>query len=300
MPHHASRPRTVSRHDLLRTVAALLMTGLAISPSAAAEPEQQKRQRVFVCAHSFMTFIAELLPPMAAAAGLEYVSAGSQMIGGSQVVEHWHLPDDQVKPALRAGVVDTLILSPTVNLPDLGIDAFTRLGLTANPRLRVLVQASWPAFDDPGSQSIAEFQQWAASFRHATRDLATAPTLQRMHQSQNAGWFAVLSLQIQALNASCGRDVVRIVPVHEAVFAARMRIANGSLPGLTRQTDLFTDDIGHPSPPLTVLVAYCHFAALFARNPVGLPIPKVIRHLPQAGALNRELQAIAWAAWDQR
>jgi len=295
MPRHVSRS-----HHPSRLVLALLMSGVAASHSAAAESERREPQRVFVCAHSFMIFIADLLPPMATAAGLDYAPAGAQMLGGSQVVEHWLLPEDRVKPALEAGAVDVLIVSPTAQLPDPGIDAYARLGIATNPDLRVLVQASWPAYDDPGSWSIAAFERHAATFRHATRDDATTDQLHRMHRGQNTGWFTLLTLQVRMLNAALGREAVRIVPVHEAVFAARLRIANGTLPGLTRQTDLFTDDIGHPTPPLTVLVAYCHFVALFERSPVGLPIPEVLSQLPEADALNQALQEIAWSALGQR
>src|SRR4051812_3210869 len=85
--------------------------------------------RVFVCAHSFMIFTARLLPPMAQAAGIPYVSAGQQMLGGSRVIQHWNLPDDKnpAKAALLAGKVDVLTVSPHILLPDEGIDNFTKL-----------------------------------------------------------------------------------------------------------------------------------------------------------------------------
>lgn len=258
----------------------------------AAEDVAAQPQRAFICAHSFMTFIAKLLPPMAEAGGVGFTLAGHQMIGGSQVLQHWNLPGDKTKPALQAGLVDTLILSPTLQMPDAGIDNFARLGNTANPRLRILVQASWPPYDDDSSTDMASFVLRSKRFRNEDRNAATAASLTAMLAWQRAGWCARLQQQVDALNRELGRDALRIVPVNEAVFALRQRIAAGTAPGLARQTDLFKDPIGHPTQPLCVLVAYCHYAALFGRSPQGLPPPA---ELPNP-ELNRVLQEIAWQA----
>lgn len=272
---------------MLRPLAALLL----IMPLLAAG-EAARSERVFVCAHSFMTFIANLLPPLAQAGGDGFSLAGHQMIGGSQVIQHWNLPGDKAKPALQAGLVDTLILSPTVQLPDAGIDNYARLGCAANPRLRILVQASWPAFDDSTSTDLAGFMARSRRFRNEERDAATAASLQAMLDWQRAGWCSRLQEQVAALNRELGREALRIVPVNEAVFALRQRVLAGTAPGLAKQTDLFKDPIGHPTQVLCALVAYCHYAALFGRSPEGLPPPV---RLPSAD-LNPVLQRIAWDA----
>lgn len=271
----------------------LLCAVVLVLPLAAAE-SAPRPERVFVCAHSFMTFIAKLLPPLAQAGGAGFALAGHQMIGGSQVIQHWNLPGDKAKPALQAGLVDTLILSPTVQLPDAGIDNYVRLGCAAKPDLRILVQASWPAFDDGSSANLIEFQLRARNFRNEQRDQATAASLQAMLDRQRLGWCRQLQEQIAALNQELGREAVRIVPVNEAVFALRQRILLGSAPGLTKQTDLFKDPIGHPTPVLMTLVAYCHFAALFGRSPEGLPAQSLPG--PHSAELNLMLQTVAWEA----
>jgi len=89
---------------------------------------------------------------------------------------------------------------------------------------------------------------------------------------------------------------VRIVPVGRAVFALRERVAQGTAPGIAKQSDLFRDDLGHPQPPLAALVTYCHFAAIYGRSPVGLPVPATLKSLADAGAMNRLLQELAWQA----
>lgn len=247
--------------------------------------------RVFVCAHSFMIYTAQLLPAIAHAAGIAHQDAGRQMIGGSRVVQHWNVPDEknEAKAALREGKVDVLTVSPHMVLPDEGIDNFTKLGLEKNPNLRVIVQASWPAHDGVLNRK----------FSNAQRDTATVESLREMREKFHATWLQALEAQVRGLNAATGREAVTILPVCEAVFALRERIAEGTAPGLTRQTDLFRDDLGHPEPPLAALVAYCHFAHIYGRSPIGLPVPSEIRANPQAEQLNSLLQQLAWNAVTQ-
>ena len=250
--------------------------------------EQAAPVRVFVCAHSFMIFTAKMLPPMAQAAGVPYSAAGQQMIGGSRVLQHWDLAEEKnvAKAALREGRVDVLTLSPHLLLPDEGIDNFTKLGLEKNPKLRVFVQASWPGFDGEPK----------GAFKNEQRNAATVESLQTMRAAMRERWLNPLESQVRGLNQSLGREVVHVVPVGDAVFALREHIAKGTAPGLTKQTDLFRDDIGHPREPLAELVTYCHFAAITGRNPAGLPIPADLKNLPQAEELNRLLQKLAWDA----
>ena len=109
-------------------------------------------------------------------------------------------------------------------------------------------------------------------------------------------WLTALETQVRTLNAAVGREAVHIIPVGDAVFALREHIAKGTAPGITQQTDLFRDPIGHPREPLAALVCYCHFAAITGRSPVGLPVPAELQKLPHAAELNTLLEQIAWDA----
>ena len=266
-----------------RALPFLFLFAGALCPLKAEVPASQ---RVFVCAHSFMICTAKLLPTLAQSAGLPFVSAGQQMLGGSQVLQHWNLPDEKnkAKAALREGAVDVLTLSPIFLMPDPGIDNFTKLGLEKNPKLRVLVQASWPARD---GVLIGEF-------KNEKRNEATLESLHFLRDTLRELWLSKLETQVRSLNESAGHEAVFIVPVGDAVFTLREEILNGTAPGLSKQTDLFRDDIGHPKAPLAQLIAYCHFAAIYQRSPVGLPVPEELRSNPKAEELNRRLQEIAW------
>lgn len=272
----------------LKPLVLVALVTLVCGHLVTADPGVPAGQRVFVCAHSFMIFTARLLPPMTQAAGIPYVEPGQQMIGGSRVIQHWNLPDDKnrAKAALREGNVDVITLSPHMLLPDEGIDNFTKLGLERNPKLRVLVQASWPARDGVTGRE----------FNNEKRNEATVESLRELRAGHYTRWVKNLEAQVGALNASAGRQAVFIVPVSDAVFALRERIAEGKAPGLTKQTDLFRDDLGHPTEPLAELVTYCHFAAIYHRSPVGLPVPGPLKASPQAEDLNRLLEQLAWEA----
>lgn len=265
----------------------LLLLALLVPLRASDTPTTQ---RVFVCTHSFMVFTGKMLPAIAKPAGITQISAGEDMIGGSTCIQHWNVPDDKnkTKIALNAGGVDVLTLSPYYVMPDPGIENYTRLGLAKNPDLRVFVQASWPAFDSP-EMALRQRAQ-------ATRNEVTLDQLKKMRVAQNTGWRKDLETQIAGLNQNLKRDVVRIIPVNDAVFTLRELVVQGKAPGLTQQTDLFKDDIGHPTPPLALLVTYCHFAAIYGRSPVGLPAPASLKENPQAEALTKVLQEIAWGA----
>ena len=243
--------------------------------------------KVFVCAHSYMIYTAEWLPQIAQTAGVAHLNAGQQMIGGSRVLQHWNLPDDQnqAKKALKEGVVDVLTLSPHMIMPDEGIDNFTKLGLEKNPDLRVLVQASWAPRDGKLNDD----------FTNAMRDTVTADEIGLMLAAHD-GWLKQLESQVTTLNSALGKQTVCIVPASTALHTLRRHVAEGKVPGLSKQSELFRDDHGHPSDIAALLVSYCHFAAIYKRSPVGLAVPENLKDHPESSQMVKLLQQIAWDA----
>ncbi len=252
-------------------------------------------QRVFTCGNSFHAwYIAPILKDMAEKAGLAgHEVVGVSKIGGSRAIQHWEVPDEknEAKAALRAGKVDVLTLA-CMHKPDEGIDKFTELALAHNPNIRVTLQEFWMPWDKnewpfTGNPDSVDF------------DAATSAGLRALHEP----YFKEMDAHVAAVNARVGKQVLFAVPVGQAILALREKIMAGQMPGVERQSELFTDKLGHPQPPLEALAAYCHFAVIYRRTPVGLPMPAV---LAQAGdskwrneRLNRELQEIAWSAVTQ-
>jgi hypothetical protein len=247
---------------------------------------------VFTAGNSFHAwYIAPVLQDIAERAGISgHVVVGISKIGGSQAIQHWDIPDErnEAKAALREGRIDVLTLACMLH-PDEGIDRFAELAFAHNRNVRVVLQEFWIPWD----KFEWPFQGDPASVDF---DAATPDSLHALHEP----YFKEMDAYVTDLNARLGQQVVLIAPVGQAVVALRERVIAGEMPGIKRQSELFTDKLGHPQPPIEALAAYCYFAVLYRRTPVGLPLPAVL-----AGAenprwrnseLNRALQEIAWEA----
>jgi hypothetical protein len=256
-------------------------------------PPVTRGQRVFTCAHSFHAFVYPMLDEMARAAGIkDHQSVGASRIGGSRVIQHWNVPEEknQAKAALRAGKVDVLTLSP-IWLPDEGIEDFARLGFEHNSEIRVTVQEFWLPNDE--YHPVYPLETRKKVDHDATR-------IDALREAQ-ARYDRDIEDLVRGVNARLGKDAVVVVPVGQAATALREKIVAGRAPGLKAQWDLFRDTWGHPQPPLQVLDAYCHFAVIYRRSPVGLPLPAALAKAAnlkdeEKAALNRLLQELAWDA----
>jgi hypothetical protein len=262
--------------------------------------------RVFTCGHSFHFWVAGNLREIAGSAGIGSPSqahgkrkqelqnvahqvVGVSSIGGSRAIQHWDVPEEknEAKKALRAGNVDVLTLSCMTH-PDEGISKFAQLAVEHNPDVRVTLQELWLPEDHfpfdpahPVRTSVEEFNG------------VTMADLVPPHET----YFKGMEDYVTALNAALGKQVVFIVPDAQATLALRERIIAGTAPGLTRQSELFTDAWGHPTPPLMALSSYCHFAVIYRRSPVGLPLPAILKgDLKRDDRLNHLLQELAWGA----
>ncbi|MGB8353964.1 MAG: hypothetical protein WCD79_08775 [Chthoniobacteraceae bacterium] len=255
-------------------------------------PPIAKGQRVFTAGHSFHVWVAPLLDEMARSAGIEgHEVAGVSSIGGSTVLQHWNVPDTQesARKGLMSGQVDVLTLSP-IWLPDEGIGNFVALGLEHNPDIRITVQEFWLPNDTYRPVYPLE------SNKVVDHDAATMPELRKQH----ALYFNDVDNHTRDLNAKSGRDAVLVVPAGQAVLALREKIVAGRAPGLKKQAELFRDSWGHPAVPIEVLSGYCHFAVIYRRSPVGLPVARGLAQMEitaeDMGALNLLLQELAWDA----
>ena len=278
-----------------------LSTALLIAFSASALSQDQtgekaaapltEGQRVFTCGHSFHGFVYRMVGELAKSAGFkDHQLAGSSMIGGSRVIQHWDVPEtkNQAKAALIAGKVDVLTLSP-IWLPDEGIEKLARLGFEHNPEIRVTVQEFWLPNDTYHPVYPLETRK---KVDHNATKIEELRTQQSLYDHDVEDY-------VRGVNRRLGKDVVLIVPVGKAAVALREKIVADQAPGMKTQWDLFTDTWGHPQAPLRVLSAYCHFAVIYRRSPVGLSLPPDLaraHNLDEKDKLNRLLQQLAWDA----
>jgi hypothetical protein len=274
-------------------------------------PPPPKGLRVFTCGHSFHVWAVPILSEMAKAAGInDHQVPGVSRIGGSRVIQHWDVADEknEAKKALRAGKVDVLTLSPIwvvppkdlkavapvlgdtrelTWLPDEGIEKFAKLALEHNPDIRITVQQYWL----PNDEYVPVYPlQTRKRFSHDDTDLAELRKSQARYDSD-------VDEFVRAINKRLGKDVIVTVPAGMATVALREKVIAGKAPGLAKQSELFRDSWGHPTQPVQVLATYCHFAVIYRRSPVGLPLPSLLAKNPAwDDKLNRLLQELAWEA----
>jgi enterochelin esterase-like enzyme len=244
--------------------------------------------RVFVCGHSLHWYIPAPLGELAAAAGIkEHKLVGSQSLGASKTLQHWNVKEEnnKAKKALQKGEVDVFTMSP-IQFPDQGIENFVKLGLEHNPNMRFTVQVSWGGWDIDNQ----DFPK-GATFKV---DRNKTPEQLKKLYARN---IKAAEAQADEINKKVGKRVLYLVPSAQAVVALRTRIYNKEVPGLTSQDELFRDAISHPSPPLEALNTYLHFAVIYGRSPVGLPMPGVLKRAGKKSwdeKLNQALQELAW------
>jgi hypothetical protein len=260
--------------------------GVAAADATDAPP---KGLRVFTCGHSFHVWVVPILSELAKNADIaDHQVAGVSSIGGSTVQKHWDVADEKnlAKPALREGKVDVLTLSP-IWLPDEGIEKFATLALEHNPGIRVTVQEYWM----PNDEYVPVYPlQTKKMVDHNATDLSELRKAQAHYDHD-------IEEHVKALNQKLGKQAVFVVPIGRAVVALREKIVAGEAPGIASQAELFRDSWGHPTQPIQALAAYCHFAVIYKRSPVGLPRPAILARNPAwDDKLNRLLQELAWDA----
>ena len=248
-----------------------------------------KGAHLFSCGHSFHVWVPGIVTDLAKLAEIPgHEQLGISGIGGSRTIQHWDIPAEKntAKQAIETGKVEVLTLSP-IFLPDPGIENFATLALEHNQDVRVIVQPIWLRWDiyEPTTQKPAKVDHNAI----------TAEELKTRH----AEHFQKMDALMRELNQKFGKTVMYIAPAPQAVIALREKIIAGQAPGLSTQEDLFTDELGHGQPPLMALVGYVDFATIYRRNPIGLPVPAILKQAKlgeQEEKLNRLLQELAWDA----
>ena len=248
-------------------------------------------RRVFYCSHSLMWDIPDPLGELATAYGIKnHALVGHERMGFSTTLQHWDQANaqNQSKKALDTREVEDFIMSP-MELPDAGIENFVKYGLQKNPATRFYVQNNWAMFN-------ADMQKAHAAMGQIGQVNWDATTLNQI-RTLNAENEKECEKQVDAINKEAGRTVIYIIPTSQANATLRARIIAKEFPGLEKQSEIFADAIGHPKPAAVALNAYVHFAVIYRRSPVGLPMPTVLKRANNPKwdeAFNKRLQEIAW------
>jgi hypothetical protein len=259
--------------------------------SVARAADAPKGLRVYSAGHSFHVFMPGILTEVAKLAGIaDHKQLGVSSIGGSYIHQHWAKEGDQAaKEVLPREKPDVFTMAP-IYLPDDGIENFVKLVAEKTPQTRVLLQEFWLPFD---VYDVNYKKQKPAT---PDRDAMTADYL----RTEYGKYFQVMDAYVEELNKKFGKPIVFVTPVGQAVVALREKVIAGTVPGVAKQSELFTDAIGHCTNPIKVLNAYCHYGVIYGKSPVGLPVPGALKNKEMdeetTAKLNTLLQEIAWKA----
>ncbi len=151
-------------------------------------------------------------------------------------------------------------------------------GVKHNPNFKVLWQAGWNVHDGLG-----------ISKNGPARDVVKIADLQAALDKNRKA----VEGRVDEINKKLGTKVVYLVPVGDAFVQMRAMVVNGKFPGVTRQSELFNDDMPHQGRLGSLLQDYCIFVALYQRSPVGLNVTLDKTITDEQAAI---LQKIAWEA----
>jgi len=199
---------------------------------------------------------------IAKAAGIEYKDLGYSGKGGEKDLDRPLTSNggrtksqDTPRTLLDKGEVDVWLTTASNWAVEPDLKAFGTAGFAKNPKFRLYHQARFLVADglslkkpeDRDNTKIADLQ--AALDKNRKR----------------------LEVRVDAINKEIGKQVVFIVPVGDAIVKLREMVVDGKYPGVTKQSELFKDAL-HAKEHVNLLTAYCNFAAIYQKSPVGLKL----------------------------
>ncbi len=240
----------------------LLVTGIVLGAGNVLGADDAKPQPAAKDAPSSLRFIFKMnvilinnFDLIAKAAGIKYQSYGYgadldkplTLNAGRKVLE------DTPRTLMKKGEVD-VCLTVDVNWVALpALDKWAPAGLAHNPNFRLYQQARFlpEKPEERDNSKIADVQ--AALDKSRKR----------------------LEVRVDAINKELGKPVVFIVPVGDAIVKLREMVVDGKFPGVTKQSELFLSGSRgaiHVEKHANLLTAYCNYAAIYQKSPVGLKL----------------------------
>jgi peptidoglycan/xylan/chitin deacetylase (PgdA/CDA1 family) len=276
----------------LVTVTELLAAAKKPAASAAAK---SKGKRMFLTGHSFFIaggYMAKKVNLLAKAAGKEdHEMVGWRYSGGrSGAVDKWWAKgaDQEPRKSVAAGKVDILTVCTYYlkkgSEQEKCVRNFVKLMQESNPDgLVYLITTKIPSdgkykggWDARTKAELATLSGW----------------IDKTHRYANHHGALV-----DEINKAYGKTVIKAVPLYYGQALLRAEIIDGKVPGVKKQSELYSDAMGHVSELGQRLNAYTTYAALYGESPVGLHVPKwEPKGDAVAVAQNLVLQKVALAA----
>ncbi|MBM3961183.1 MAG: hypothetical protein FJ306_04675 [Planctomycetes bacterium] len=293
-------------------------TAVATAP-AALPAFADGRLDAFYVGHSLISDVPDMVAAFAAARAAESGQPAFRFVEqfrlGASLLQQWEellaepaARTPQPAPlrahwfdALPAGGFDALVLVDSVPRGGARMretlqyaDNFVGAARGASPGLRVFVYEPWHCVHSGTPKGCDYDKHPHANLRWRQRIDADAPA-----------WDEVVA----GLRRAYPELSIGLIPGGRGLAALHDAIVRGEVPGWTAiERDAFDDDI-HLNPYGKYVVACLHYAALFGRSPVGLPIEVASRdgtsywnvpnwqkktYAPPSPELATRLQALAW------
>lgn len=238
-------------------------------PNAAAKDAPPAGLRILYSGDSWHRFMPGLMPRVAAAAGITGQSAA------------WSGKPDEIKELLTGGKIDVMSWGrpgwADGNFNEKYGDDLVTDGLAGNPDFRFYLQMAWKVHDGLGGKKKIET---VADYDESNLDEVQA-VIDNSRKTVEA-WA-------DAINKKHGKPVLFLVPVGDAVTQLRRMIVAGKVPGVTKQSAVWSDAMPHAGPLAAELAAYCNYAAIYRRSPEGLDVKEGVPAEQRA-----ILQKLAW------
>jgi len=266
--------KTLFKNSLL-LLGCLVMSLHVASVSAADTPVRPKGLRVLFDGNSWFNFVPGVVAEMAKASGInghKEVKPAKPNDFQDQLGEvdvyahgiHWWWQDEWLKRVEQAA----------------------ETGLKANPDFQAYCHAAWVVhdirIDDAKIKTVDDYNN---------ADLDQV-------QAEIDKYRQLVEAAVDKMNGKFGKRVVFVVPVGDATVKLRRMVVAGKFPGVTKQSELWSDVMPHPGRQVRALSGYCHFAAIYRTSPVGLQNNNFYLRaddpLPITAEQHAILQKIAW------
>lgn len=283
------------KNVIISLIVCVVLCGTLSNTSAA----ESKGKRVFLTGHSFFIaggYMAKKVDLIAQAAGKEEHQLVGWRYGGgrSGAVDKWWEkgPDQEPRKSIATGKVDVLTVCTywMSKSPDQkqAIKDFVTLMQKSNPEGLVYVISTKPFSDGPYKGG------WDARTKSELAKLYG--WMDETHRYANNK-----NVLVDEINKSYGKEVIKEVPLYYGQALLRAAIIDGKVPGVKKQSEMYSDSGGHVSELGQRLNAYTVYSAIYGESPLGSHVPQWEKPGDYTlRARNLALQKAAWEAVQAR
>jgi hypothetical protein len=209
---------------------------------------------------------------IAKAAGIGYQNLGYGVDLDKPITRDRKILEDTPRTLMEKGEVDVCLTVDRNWAAEPPLDKWAPVGLAHNPNFRLYQQARFLTEkpEERDNSKIADVQA----------------ALDKVRKT--------LEVRVDAINKDLGKQVVFIVPVGDAIVKLREMVVDGKFPGVTKQSELFLSGSRgsiHVEKHANLLTAYCNYAAIYQKSPVGLKLEMKEDITDEQHAI---LQKLAW------